>query len=115
MPGKRVLLVDDDKEIIEKLKLPLMVRGHDILEAYDGLRALEVIRRRCPLPGICGRVCHHPCELACRRARTDEAVAIRSLKRFVADRERELPRPSPPPGPAPYSRSFETIGNPGFN
>jgi len=60
--------------------------------------SLEVIRRRCPLPGICGRICHHPCELACRRGRSDEALAIRSLKRFVADRERELPRPSAPPG-----------------
>lgn len=62
--------------------------------------ALEVIRRRCPLPGICGRVCHHPCELACRRRRADEAVAIRSLKRVVADRARDSRLPEPPPGPA---------------
>lgn len=61
--------------------------------------ALEVIRRRCPLPGICGRVCHHPCEAACKRGATDEPLAIRALKRFVADQERELPRPEPPPGP----------------
>ncbi len=62
--------------------------------------ALEVVRRRCPLPGICGRVCSHPCELACKRGRVDEPVSIRSLKRFVADLERELPRPSPPSGDA---------------
>ena len=61
--------------------------------------ALEVIRRRCPLPGICGRVCNHPCEAACERGRVDEPIAIRSLKRFVADLEREIPRPAPPPGP----------------
>lgn len=61
--------------------------------------ALEVIRRRCPLPGICGRVCNHPCEAACERGRVDEPIAIRSLKRFVADLEREIPRPTPPPGP----------------
>jgi NADPH-dependent glutamate synthase beta subunit-like oxidoreductase/NAD-dependent dihydropyrimidine dehydrogenase PreA subunit/coenzyme F420-reducing hydrogenase delta subunit len=53
--------------------------------------ALEVVRRRCPLPGICGRICHHPCEAACKRAATDEAVAIRALKRFVADQERSRP------------------------
>jgi NADPH-dependent glutamate synthase beta subunit-like oxidoreductase len=35
--------------------------------------ALEVVRRRCPLPGICGRVCHHPCELACRRGEADDS------------------------------------------
>lgn len=61
--------------------------------------ALEVVRRRCPLPGICGRVCHHPCELACLRGRQDEPIAIRALKRFVADMERDIPLPAPPPGP----------------
>ena len=49
--------------------------------------ALAVIRRDNPLPGICGRVCHHPCEQSCRRAELDEAVAICSVKRFLADRE----------------------------
>lgn len=62
--------------------------------------ALEVVRRRCPLPGICGRVCSHPCEAACKRGRVDEPVSIRALKRFVADLEREFPFPSPPAGPA---------------
>ncbi len=61
--------------------------------------SLEVVRRRCPLPGVCGRVCSHPCELACRRGRADDPVAIRALKRFVADRERESPLPAPPLGP----------------
>jgi NADPH-dependent glutamate synthase beta subunit-like oxidoreductase/coenzyme F420-reducing hydrogenase delta subunit len=61
--------------------------------------ALEIIRRRCPLPGICGRVCHHPCEEACRRGSIDEPIAIRSLKRFVADLGRDFPQASPEPGP----------------
>lgn len=47
--------------------------------------ALEVVRRHCPLPSICGRVCHHPCEAACLRASVDAPIAIRALKRFVAD------------------------------
>ncbi len=38
-----------------------------------------------PLASICGRVCGAPCEASCRRAEIDEAVAIRSLKRFVTD------------------------------
>ena len=50
--------------------------------------ALTVVRERCPLPGICGRICHHPCEAACRR---DEPIAIRALKRFVADAADEAP------------------------
>ncbi len=61
--------------------------------------ALEVVRESCPLPGICGRICHHPCEPACKRSEIDEPVAIRALKRFVADLELELPLPEPPPPP----------------
>jgi NADPH-dependent glutamate synthase beta subunit-like oxidoreductase/coenzyme F420-reducing hydrogenase delta subunit/ferredoxin len=72
--------------------------------------ALEVVRRRCPLPGICGRVCSHPCEAACKRGRVDEPVSIRSLKRFVADLERERPRPSPPSGP-PRGPAVAVIGS----
>ncbi len=47
--------------------------------------ALNVVRKHCPLPSVCGRVCHHPCESACLRAAIDEPVAIRALKRFVSD------------------------------
>ena len=61
------------------------------------LEALDVVRRRCPLPGVCGRVCHHPCESACTRQTSDEPVAIRALKRFVADLELEAPKPEPFP------------------
>lgn len=49
--------------------------------------ALEVLRRAMPFAGVCGRVCTHPCEIACERAKIDEPVAIRWLKRFMADYE----------------------------
>lgn len=39
-----------------------------------------------PLVSICGRICAHPCEEACRRGKLDEPVAIRALKRFVSER-----------------------------
>jgi len=61
--------------------------------------ALEVVRRRCPLPGVCGRVCTAPCEEACVRGDHDEPIAIRALKRFVSDMEPELALPAPPPAP----------------
>lgn len=61
--------------------------------------AVELIRERNPFPAICGRICHHPCEVKCRRGELDEPVAIRSLKRFAADwyfkKETELPPPFP--------------------
>ncbi|OGO03448.1 MAG: hydrogenase, partial [Chloroflexi bacterium RBG_13_53_26] len=47
--------------------------------------AYRLIKQRNPFPSICGRVCHHPCESKCRRGQMDEPVAIRHLKRFVAD------------------------------
>jgi formate dehydrogenase beta subunit len=49
--------------------------------------SLDVIRECLPLAGVVGRVCYHPCESHCRRANVDEPIAIRLLKRFVADQE----------------------------
>ncbi len=56
--------------------------------------AVDLIRENLPLPGVLGRVCPHPCETACNRAKIDEPVAICSLKRYAADQagpESELP------------------------
>ena len=48
-------------------------------------KAVEIIRERNPFPAVCGRICIHPCEFKCRRGELDDAVAIRSLKRFASD------------------------------
>ncbi len=47
--------------------------------------ALEVTRRKMPFAGICGRICHHPCETACNRKDLDQPIAIAQLKRAAAD------------------------------
>jgi heterodisulfide reductase subunit A-like polyferredoxin len=47
--------------------------------------ALRVIKEDNPFPGICGRICNHRCEDACNRAKVDEPINIRALKRFVTD------------------------------
>jgi formate dehydrogenase (NADP+) beta subunit len=39
-----------------------------------------------PFASICGRVCGHPCEPACRRGQFDMPISIRALKRFVTER-----------------------------
>jgi formate dehydrogenase beta subunit len=39
-----------------------------------------------PLASICGRVCAHPCETACRRGAVDRPIQIRALKRFLTER-----------------------------
>ncbi len=71
------------------------------IAAGEYLESVETIRERNPFPAICGRICHHPCESRCRRGELDDPVAIRSLKRFVADwyfdHVSELPDPEPFP------------------
>jgi NADPH-dependent glutamate synthase beta subunit-like oxidoreductase/ferredoxin len=47
--------------------------------------ALAVIRERMPLALVCGYICFHPCEAACQRNETGGPVAIKALKRFVAE------------------------------
>jgi NADH-quinone oxidoreductase subunit F len=49
------------------------------------IKAVEIIRERNPFPGVCGRICVHPCEMKCRRGELDDPVAIRALKRFASD------------------------------
>jgi len=39
-----------------------------------------------PMASVCGRVCAHPCETACRRGAIDKPIAIRALKRFLTER-----------------------------
>ena len=51
--------------------------------------AFELFRSEHPFPGICGRVCHHPCETACTRGKVDAPVSIMALHRFLADWARE--------------------------
>ena len=58
--------------------------------------AIDLIRKDNPLPAVCGYVCTHPCESACERSSVDRSVAIKALKRFVADWEMKHGRaPSP--------------------
>ena len=73
--------------------------------------ALHVVREKNPLPGICGRVCTHPCETYCNRNQIDAPVAIRALKRFVADYELEHPIPKPKPIAGTRKEKIAIIGS----
>jgi NADPH-dependent glutamate synthase beta subunit-like oxidoreductase/NAD-dependent dihydropyrimidine dehydrogenase PreA subunit len=84
----RALELDKRKISTCRLECPLGVN----VQAYMALtaagrfeEALNIIKEDNPLPGICGRVCHHPCEASCRRAELDQAVAICDVKRFLSD------------------------------
>lgn len=58
-----------------------------LIAAGEFRKAVEVVKRDNPFPGVCGRVCIHPCENECERNRIDEPLAICALKRFLADYE----------------------------
>ncbi len=45
---KRILLVDDDQEIIESLKVALTAKGYEILVARDGNQGLAMAEREDP-------------------------------------------------------------------
>jgi NADPH-dependent glutamate synthase beta subunit-like oxidoreductase len=47
--------------------------------------AWEILTRHNPFPAVAGRICHHPCELACNRAGFDSSLAICKLERYVGD------------------------------
>lgn len=47
--------------------------------------AAEINYLNNPLPSVCARVCHHPCEERCRAGEISKPVAVRNLKRFVTD------------------------------
>jgi len=84
----RALELDKRKISPCRLECPLGVN----VQAYMALtaagrfeEALNIIKEDNPLAGICGRVCHHPCEASCRRGELDQAVAICDVKRFLSD------------------------------
>jgi NADPH-dependent glutamate synthase beta subunit-like oxidoreductase/coenzyme F420-reducing hydrogenase delta subunit/ferredoxin len=93
------------------------VQGYVALIAQGRFQeALELIRAAIAFPGICGRICTHPCELNCRRAEVDEPVAIRQLKRFVADweltnAEEQIQKPDPTSLPAAGSKRVAIVGS----
>ena len=59
--------------------------------------AIAIARESIPFPAVCGYVCHHPCEGECIRARSEEPIAIRGLKRFAADEELKISLEKPAP------------------
>lgn len=58
--------------------LALAQRG-EYREAWN-----QLVREN-PLPAVAGRVCYHPCEVACNRTRFDQEVSIHAVERFLGD------------------------------
>ena len=41
----RILVCDDDKEIVEAIEIYLSQEGYEVLKAYDGMQALQVLEK----------------------------------------------------------------------
>jgi two-component system alkaline phosphatase synthesis response regulator PhoP len=71
--SRKILIAEDEKDVIDMMRVVLEARGYDVVAAYDGLGALDLAKKESPdliitdllMPGITGL------EL-CRRLRSDE-------------------------------------------
>ncbi len=90
--------------------------GEDIVEAIyltaEGRfqEAWELILQENPFPGVCGRVCPHPCESECNRRELDGAICIHAVERFLADYGRSIPRSRPKSRPQ-RSKQVAIVGS----
>ena len=93
---KKSVHYDEDMGYIAKITAPCTdaCPSHVDIPGYiEGVRdlkmddSLKATRQTMPLAHVCGRVCPHPCEDACRRTNLDSAISIMELKRVGADYE----------------------------
>ena len=83
--------------------IALIAEGR-VAEAYRS------IKRDNPFPAICGRICNARCESACSRGKVDEAVSIRSLKRYVTDTMMRKERVAPQQAERLHDEKIAIIG-----
>jgi DNA-binding response OmpR family regulator len=89
MPGKRVLVVDDDAKTVELVRLYLNRDGHKVFTAYNGADALLLAREANPdlivldlmLPGIDGLQ-------VCRQLRAESDVPVIMLTARTTEQDR---------------------------
>jgi 2-oxoacid:acceptor oxidoreductase gamma subunit (pyruvate/2-ketoisovalerate family) len=67
--------------------------GNDVVGFIQAVKeqgpeaAARILLKTQPLPSVCGRVCPAPCMTVCNRVFLDGAVNIRSLERWISDKE----------------------------
>ena len=71
---------------------------------------IAIHRRKNPFVLTCGRICPAFCETRCRRADIDEPIAIRQIKRHMADQEMAHPW-TPPKTGEPKVEKVAVIGS----
>ncbi len=67
---------------------PAGIKAHgyvSLVRSGEYEKAFALVLEATPLVGSLGRACYAPCESACSRSRLEGPLAIRRLKRFIAD------------------------------
>lgn len=89
----RILIVDDDRDVVASLARLLKVEGHEIFVAYDGVEALEAVERHRPelvlldigMPGLDGyEVCRR-----IRASHADPGLRIVAMSGWIEEGDRE--------------------------
>lgn len=87
-----------------------------IPEFIDAIRtkrfpvALKTIREDMPFPGLCGKICPHPCMSICRRGENDQVINIMSLKHSAYYDEFQKGTPNLPEKLPATSKKAAVIG-----
>jgi ferredoxin len=90
-----------------QLNIPVMLRAVDTGRLDE---AVATVKQALPLPAVLGRLCHRPCENACRRGTWDQPAAIRDVERFVADHDLKSDRPFRPPAKPATGKRVVIVG-----
>ena len=86
MSPQRVEAVATECSCTTACSLHLSPQGYISL-AREGMfdEAFKLIWTKNPLPSVCGSVCHHPCEDACKRGiLVDHPLMIRGIKKYLS-------------------------------
>lgn len=79
-----------------------------LFKAGKEREAFDCIWDKNPLPAVCGYICHHPCETACKRGKlVDRPMEIRALKRFLGEKFLDY---QPMPYPLIHEERIAVIG-----
>lgn len=73
--------------------------------------ALGIIFQDNPLPAIYGRICPRPCESSCTRGVSVKPLAIRALKRLIAEHVMRNALPSPIKGEITCPERVAIVGD----
>ncbi|MCP4745226.1 MAG: FAD-dependent oxidoreductase [Desulfobacteraceae bacterium] len=73
--------------------------------------AIALFKNEHPFPGVCGRVCHHPCEQGCTRQKLEAPLAIQYLHRNLADWDLKSEKPFLPEKKPSKNQKAAVVGS----